>query len=62
MHKLKELLHGHRSLKHGQHGHRWQGIVLLASAFIIILLLGENGHSQGGKKKCQVCIILFGTY
>ena len=38
MHKLKEFLHGHRSLKHGQHGHRWQGIVLIASAFIIILL------------------------
>jgi|AP95_1055475.scaffolds.fasta_scaffold14106_5 hypothetical protein len=35
---LKELLHGHRSLKHGRHGYRWQGIVLIASAFIIILL------------------------
>jgi len=35
---LKELLHGHRSLKHGRHGYRWQGIVLIAPAFIIILL------------------------
>ena len=38
MHKLKEFLHEHRSLKQGQHGHGWQGIALIAAAFIIILL------------------------
>lgn len=37
MHKLKEFLHGHKSLKHGRHEHEWQGIALIAF-FIIILL------------------------
>mgnify|MGYP000639784368 CR=1 FL=1 len=34
----KEFLHGDRSLKHRRHGHGWQGIALIAAAFIIILL------------------------
>ena len=38
MHKLNEFLHGHRSLKHERNGHGWQGIALIAAAFIIILL------------------------
>ena len=37
-------------------------VIIDAAIKNIILLLGENRHSQGGKKKCQVCIILFGTY
>ena len=42
MHKLKEFLHGDRSLKELLHGHRslkhgWKGIALIAAVFIILL-------------------------